>query len=591
MESIQNLIPPYPPFKRGESKIQNPKSHDLLLLLLWTLIGCLLRFAQLTAKPPWTDEFATLVFSLGNHFNSVPLDRIISIETLLQPLQSNPDATISDVVSLLLHEDNHPPLYFVLAHLWMKLFPPGGEYVNLWAARSLPALFGVISIPATYWLARVAFNSRLVGQLSAALMAVSPYGIFIAQEARHYTLAILFVIASLGCFIGAVKHLWHQTKLPIRLVFLWIIINGLGLSVHYFFGLTLLAEAIALIILLIRLLPRLPLLKNLWRIGIVATGAIATGLVWLLVIPEDYGNGMIDWIQYQQTSSLALVSPIFQLLAAWITFISLLPVESSSLAIVIVSGFIMLVFFVWLFPKIKLGLKELWNLPNTHLPTKILVNFIIGILLLFFILTYFFGIDITRGARYSFTYFPAVIVLVGAILSIFWRKPDRKEILENDSKTSFSIARNSKNPGIKIFLVVFLMGVLSAITVASNLGYQKYYRPDLLVPIIQQKSVPTPILIATTHKNLVQTGEVMGLAWELKQNTLRSQVSFLLAHQKRKNSSEPTINLQKNLSQLSRPLDLWAVNFHAKIELNNCQTDSQSFPDINGYGYQLYHCL
>ncbi|AFY79063.1 MAG: glycosyltransferase family 39 protein [Hydrococcus sp. C42_A2020_068] len=568
--------------------IQNLKSHNLLLLLLWTLIGCLLRFDRLTGKPPWTDEFATLVFSLGNDFNSVPIDRIISIDTLLQPLQPNPDATISDVVSLLLDEDNHPPLYFVLAHLWMKLFPLGGEYVNLWAARSLPAIFGVISIPATYGLARVAFNSRLVAHLSAALMAVSPYGIFIAQEARHYTLAILFVIASLGCFIGAAKHLWYRTKLPIKLVFLWIIINSLGLSVHYFFCLTLLAEALALIILFVSPSPRphrLLLSKNLWRIGIVAAGAIAAGLAWLLVIPEDYGNGMIDWIQHEQTNPLALINPIFQLLAAWITFISLLPVESSFLAVVIFSGFIMLVFFVCLFPKIKLGLQELWKIPNTYLSTKILTNFIIIILFLFFILTYFLEIDITRGARYSFTYFPAIIVLVGAILSIFWCERD------NNSSILFKLPQNPPKNGLKMFSIVFLMGLLSAITVTSNLGYQKYYRPDLLVPIIQQKSASVPVLIATTHESLVQTGEMLGIAWELKQNALRSQVSFLLAHQERKNSPEPTIALQKNLSQLSKPLDLWTVNFHANIKLNNCQTDSQSFPYINGYSYQLYHCF
>jgi len=40
------------------------------------------------------------------------------------------------------------------------------------------------------------FRSRLVGQIAAAMMAVSPYGIYLAQEARHYTLAILLIIAS-----------------------------------------------------------------------------------------------------------------------------------------------------------------------------------------------------------------------------------------------------------------------------------------------------------------------------------------------------------------------------------------------------------
>ena len=46
---------------------QHPWFHPVLLLL-WIGIGTIVRFAHLTAKPPWTDEFATLVFSLGHSF-------------------------------------------------------------------------------------------------------------------------------------------------------------------------------------------------------------------------------------------------------------------------------------------------------------------------------------------------------------------------------------------------------------------------------------------------------------------------------------------------------------------------------------------
>ncbi|MBD0345448.1 MAG: glycosyltransferase family 39 protein, partial [Coleofasciculus sp. Co-bin14] len=159
-----------------------------LLLLVWIAIGAVLRFTQLTGKPPWTDEFATLVFSLGNSFQPVPIDRAISLETLLQPLRLNPTAGAPTVLHHLLTEDHHPPLYFLLAHWWMQLVPTSGEYVSLWAARSLPAVFGVVSIPAAYGLGFLAFHSRLVAQLAAAMIAVSPYGIFLSQEARHYTL-------------------------------------------------------------------------------------------------------------------------------------------------------------------------------------------------------------------------------------------------------------------------------------------------------------------------------------------------------------------------------------------------------------------
>lgn len=131
--------------------------NDWVLLGLWMVIGGILRFTNLTAKPPWTDEFATMVFSLGNDFRSVPLNQVISLDTLLQPLRVNGDAGIGDVVSLLLQEDNHPPLYFVLVHLWVKLFPNLGEYVDVWVMRSLPAFLGVLSIPGVYFWVKLLF--------------------------------------------------------------------------------------------------------------------------------------------------------------------------------------------------------------------------------------------------------------------------------------------------------------------------------------------------------------------------------------------------------------------------------------------------
>ena len=121
------------------------KLKTCLLLLLWTTLALGLRLTQLTAKSPWTDEFSTLVFSLGNSYRTVPLDRAISIDELLQPLQINSDANAIRVIQNLLTQSNHPPLYFILAHWWMQLY--GGKgLVSLWVARSLSAIFGALSI-------------------------------------------------------------------------------------------------------------------------------------------------------------------------------------------------------------------------------------------------------------------------------------------------------------------------------------------------------------------------------------------------------------------------------------------------------------
>ncbi|MDY7008888.1 MAG: glycosyltransferase family 39 protein, partial [Cyanobacteriota bacterium] len=218
-----------------------------LLLLVWIAIATCLRLINLDGKPPWTDEFSTLVFSLGNSFQDVPLDRAIAPEILLEPLQFNVNTDINNVVDRLLTHSNHPPVYFILTHWWMQLFSVEGELVSLWGARSLSVIFGVISIPAIYGLARLAFHSRLVGQFAAAIMAVSPYGIYLAQEARHYTLAILFVIGSFSCLIISIRNFQEGQSLPIFTASIWVVVNSLGIATHYFFALTLCAEAMVLI--------------------------------------------------------------------------------------------------------------------------------------------------------------------------------------------------------------------------------------------------------------------------------------------------------------------------------------------------------
>ncbi len=220
--------------------------HPLLCLILF-IIGLCLRLANLTGKSPWTDEFSTLVFSLGNSFLPVPLDQAIAPDILLQPLQPQPGANIVDVWAHLSSETNHPPLYFALAHWWMQLFPTQNGLVSLWGARSLAAIFGAASSPAIYALGWLTFRSRLVGHLAAAMMAISPFAIFLAQEARHYTLAILWVIASLACLVVVTRHIQNRSQLPIWIALSWVGINALGIATHYFFALTLCAEALVLI--------------------------------------------------------------------------------------------------------------------------------------------------------------------------------------------------------------------------------------------------------------------------------------------------------------------------------------------------------
>ena len=313
-----------------------------------------------------------------------------------------------------------------------------------------------------------------------------------------------------------------------------------------------------------------------------------------LVIPHGYGNNMITWI-HPLSHILYAISPPFQLLAVWVPMISLLPVESSSIPVVILSGLILIIFFAWLIPYLIKGIKKGVQLSQFRLPMLTLITFISSVIALFLIITYVIGLDLTRAARYSFTYFPAVIVLVGASLGILWDTNTPKNIKLQKQKTLNPIILLRKlydkfnNNGKLAFTIVWLMGILGAVTVIVNLGYQKYYRPEQLISVIQE-TASKPILIATTHKSLVQTGEMMGIGLELHRKSELEALSFLLIEQPEDDSPQTVENLQTIITQISHPLELWAVNFKDPIVLDKCTADQRKYPYIDGYGYQRYLC-
>lgn len=602
--------------------IQNSNISQFLLLLMWIAVGIGLRFTNLTAKSPWTDEFSTLVFSLGNSFRSVPLNQAISPDILLQPLHLNPTAGIADVIHHLREESNHPPLYFVLAHWWIQLFiTPLAPFVNemgesrlFWVARSLPALFGVASIPTVYGLSRIAFRSPLVAQLAAAMMAVSPYGIFLAQEARHYTLAILWVIASLCCLMVAARNISYFQSLPLWVLLTWIIINILGISTHYFFTLTLGAEAIVLLALIWNqgiknhdkrsteqeglkyrrfLVFPIPSFSSIVPLIVVAASVLVGGLLWIPAWLNNYNRELTQWIYTSERVDWTWFSPLFETIASGMSMLFLMPVEVSHVTIVIASIVITEIFFLWLLPLLYQGLKiQLKQNFDTHLSIHLLGGVVASAIMIFLFFTYTLGINLTWQARYHFVYFPAVIVLVGASLVSYWTTDANAELTsvfspyESQAYPSFFSFLISS--GKRSIVLIWLMGFLSGIVVIFNLGYQKYYRPDLfwhLRPPASQVS----ILIATTHKTHIETGEMMGIAWELKRSSSSVNCWFLLVHQD-KDSETPSTVLKYTLNSMPHPIDLWVVNFHASLALNNCVTDSLSLPKVQGYDYKLYHC-
>ena len=564
----------------------------IAVLFGWMAIAAILRFTHLSTKPLWADEISTLVFSLGNSFRTIPLDQGVSWQTLLQPLQPNSTATASTVIQHLLTESNHPPLYFALSHWWLAGFAPESGLVSLGAARSLSALFGVLAVPAIAGLGWLTTRSGRVAQVAAGLMAVSPLGIYLAQEARHYTLAVLWILASLACLVHCAQTLCRDRPPAVWLCGLWIVVNGLGIATHYFVMLALAAQAIALGGWLFWHV-RIHQIRWRWtyagRLGGVALGTAATAVVWLPILANIRGSELARWIESGEFDRSTAIDQVLRAIAGLISHLYLVPIQDVPLGMVI-GGAIVLVLVL------GVTLSWLWQGGRRALQSADLApmfSLIGGVGLaslgLAFFLTFGLGVNFTSVFRYQFIHFPAVLLTVAIALAAGLPDPTPPWL---GMKTG-SIPRQSA------IAIVLLCGFIGGITVTQDWAYQRVHRPDRVAAAVVQQSPPTPTLLAIPHKTHAHSSRLMAIAWELQRLSPAhaAQSQFLLAGYSGDQVETAIAALQAALTQAPRPLTVWRINFrsqanplsHAVLTQAGC-APVERLRSVDGYRYQPYTC-
>ncbi|MCC6606727.1 MAG: glycosyltransferase family 39 protein [Anaerolineae bacterium] len=113
--------------------------------------------------------------------------------------------------------DVHPPLYFWLLHFWRLL---SGE--SEFGLRLLSAIFGLLTIPATYLLGK-RINGRFTGLLAALFITISRFDIGWAQEMRMYALAALLGAWALWAAVGV----WQVGRRRDWLLYILFMVLGL----------------------------------------------------------------------------------------------------------------------------------------------------------------------------------------------------------------------------------------------------------------------------------------------------------------------------------------------------------------------------
>ncbi|NJR25317.1 MAG: hypothetical protein HC786_25790 [Richelia sp. CSU_2_1] len=181
------------------------RSRMRWLIAVLLALGIFFRFANIDKKIYGLDESYTSLrissYTEAELVQDLSKTRIIGADYLKKYQQVSTERNfLGTIQGLSTEEPQHPPLYYVIARLWAQLL---GDSVT--ATRILPALLSLLAFPGIYWLCLELFNSQLTGWLAVALLAVSPFNVVYAQEARQYSLWTAIVLLSSASLLRAIR--------------------------------------------------------------------------------------------------------------------------------------------------------------------------------------------------------------------------------------------------------------------------------------------------------------------------------------------------------------------------------------------------
>ena len=195
----------------------------------------------------------------------------------ISPLVDYSRLSAAQVVGSYLRSNNHL-LNTLLTRLSVSAF---GQ--SEWSVRIPAVTFGVLTIPALYWVARLGL-SRITALGAALLLACSYHHIFFSQNARGYTAYVLFALLSTGSLLRAARND------ELRYWIMYIVFATLGMASLLLTAFVLTGHAIlAALLLLARRRSghdSAPLLRRFAAVFLI--GALLAFQIYAAAIPEAY---------------------------------------------------------------------------------------------------------------------------------------------------------------------------------------------------------------------------------------------------------------------------------------------------------------
>lgn len=281
-----------------------------LLIVFTVLLGIIFRFANLDQKIYWRDETATSSrisgYTRAEVFQQVYDGRLVDVEAFKKYQQPNADKGLLDTVNSLAIEDpQHPPLYYVLARLWVEQF--GSSIATI---RALSALISLFAFPCLYWLCLELFGSAVVGWVAMAILAISLVHVSYAQEARQFSLWTVQILLSSAALLRAIRIMtvsgWGIYAATVSMGLYTIPLSALVAISHGLY-----------VVLVERLRPN----KTVFNYLLASTIGLFTFLPWLLILINQRSV-------FQTTTSWTAVDiSKYVLVHTWLNNISLILVS------------------------------------------------------------------------------------------------------------------------------------------------------------------------------------------------------------------------------------------------------------------------
>jgi uncharacterized membrane protein len=503
------------------------------LLILALLVGLLLRFLNLTGKPLWMDEVITALFSFGQTYDAVPTGQTQTVAELTQFLQFNPRATCPEITLNVMIQSVHPPLFFCAMHQWLNLLQHTG--INfVWQLRAFAAILGTATIGLTYAIARLAFRSTPMAIAAAWVMAVSPFAIYLSQEARHYTLPMAIVLVGLLCLVK-IQQDWQQGQINPLVWVGWAICQTIGLYTHYFCLMATVGQIGALLLWQWWQHPAKKRPTRMFWVP-VAFAIAAIGFTyrpWIATMVSHITRPETNWMKPFAPNLLTTIAPLWELPIGWLSMVVAFPVEGQPIWLVIPTAIAMLLFGGWTLQQTLQGLKRLWNDATTRDSVMLIGSFLSIVILEFLVIIFGLGKDIAQVPRYNFIYYPAVALLIGAGLC----RQGQESQLPKTSQPLF-------------YLVV--IGCLSGLFLNANLAFQKPFRPELVASQLAPTNPNTPAMVVMAYYDYQELA--MGLSFVFALRDVNPQIKFLFAD--RTQGYEPIYKIFPNLPTVD---EFWLI--------------------------------